>query len=287
MGRVQIMDWLSVGRRQLLAGIVLLYGPAIAQAAINAQEINRHQIARDSLFKNLKSVTTEYTFDYVVIYLPSGSLPGTDARIPVSHIRFKSTVFFAFDKYLLEPSAENAILDMAKTILNDKSARSVLVVGHTDAVGPDQYNSALSLNRAVAVASKLREAGVNDKLLGVVPMGEAQPIATNRSADGRAQNRRVEFFISDVAEATRKAIELIKFNPCHRNDQDIAAGQINPECNNTDIRIPLYAGSSGQGRPEMLDLGRQALTTPAVPSSRIPLPRDIPVRPSLKDLELD
>jgi outer membrane protein OmpA-like peptidoglycan-associated protein len=285
MGRVGGKDWRSVCVRHVFVTFVLLQGLVVARAAVNAQEINRHQAIRDSLFKNLRTVTTQYTFDYVVIYLPPGTLPGIDVRVPVSHIRFKSTVFFAFDKYSLEPSAESATLDMAKTILNDKSARSILVVGHTDAVGPDQYNSTLSLNRAVAVASKLREAGVNDKLLGVVPMGEAQPMATNRSPEGRAQNRRVEFFISDIPEATRKAIELINFNPCHRNDQDVAVGQTNPECDNSGIRIPLYAGSSGQGRPEiMLDLGRQALTSP-VPTNRIPLPNEIPVRPSLKDLE--
>jgi outer membrane protein OmpA-like peptidoglycan-associated protein len=286
MGRNWAKGRFSAGMRHVLAAFFLLQGPIIAEAAVNAQEINRHQAFRDSLFKNLKAATTQYSFDYVVIYLPTGTLSGIDVRVPVSHIRFKSTVFFAFNQFSLEPSAEDAILDLAKTILSDKSARSVLVVGHTDAVGTDQYNSTLSLNRAVAVASKLREAGVNDKLLGVVPMGEAQPMATNRTADGRAQNRRVEFFISDFPEATRKAIELVNFNPCHRNDQDVSVGQTNPECNNSDIRIPLYSGSSGQGRPEtMLDLGRQALTTSSIPTTRLPLPNEILARPSLKDLE--
>jgi outer membrane protein OmpA-like peptidoglycan-associated protein len=285
MGRDWTKSWFLAGAG-LFAAFFLLEGSAASIAAVNAQETNRHQAIRDTLFKNLRAATTQYTFDYIVIYLPPGTLPNVDFRVPVSHIRFKSTVFFAFDKYLLEPSAEGATLDLAKTILNDKSAKSILVVGHTDAIGPDQYNSALSLNRAVAVASKLREAGVNDKLLGVVPMGEAQPVATNRSPEGRAQNRRVEFFISDFPEATRKAIELVNFNPCHRNDQDVAAGQTNPECNNSDIRIPLYSGSSGQGRPEiMLDLGRQALTTSSIPTTRIPLPNEVLVRPSLKDLE--
>ena len=286
MGRSWAKGWFLASLQQVFAAFFLLQGLVVAQAAVNAQEITRHQAYRDSLFKNLKAATTQYTFDYLVIYLPAGTLPGVDARVPVSHIRFKTTVFFAFSQYLLEPSAESAILDLAKTILNDKSARSVLVVGHTDAIGTDQYNSTLSLNRAVAVASKLREAGVSDKLLGVVPMGEAQPMATNRTPEGRTQNRRVEFFVSDFPEATRKAIELINFNPCHRNDQDVGVGQVNPECSNSDIRIPLYSGSSGQGRPEvMLDLGRQALTTSSVPTNRIPLPNEILVRPSLKDFE--
>lgn len=284
MGLSWVNGW-SSGKTQILAALFLLHGSFAAQAAVNAQEIGRHQALRDSLFRNLKTATTQYTFEYLVIYLPPGTLPGIDVRVPVSHIRFKSTVFFAFDRYSLEPSADAAILDLARTILNDKSARSVLVVGHTDAIGTDQYNSTLSLNRAIAVATKLREASVSDKLLGVVPMGEAQPRTTNRTVEGRVQNRRVEFFISDFPEATRKAIELINFNPCHRNDQDVGVGQANPECNNADARVPLYAGSSGQGRPEMINLVRQPLTTSSIPTSRPPLPNEILVRPSLKDLE--
>ena len=285
MGRIWPKGRFPTGVQHILAAFFMLHGVVVTQAAVNAQEVTRHQAYRDLLFKNLKTATTQYTFDYLVIYLPAGTLPGVDVRVPVSHIRFKSTVFFAFNQYSLEPTAEAAILDLAKTILNDKPARSVLVVGHTDAIGADQYNSTLSLNRAVAVAGKLREAGINDKLLGVVPMGEAQPMATNRTAEGRSQNRRVEFFISDFPEATRKAIELVNFNPCHRNDQDVGVGQTNPECNNTDVRIPLYSGSSGQGRPEMLDLSRQPLTTSSIPTNRIPLPNEVLVRPSLKDFD--
>jgi outer membrane protein OmpA-like peptidoglycan-associated protein len=255
-------------RVPVLAAFLLLNGSVVTRAAVDAQEITKHQTYRDGLFRNLKASTTQYTFDYLVIYLPAGTLSGVDARVPVSHIRFKSTVFFAFDQSMLEVSADEAILDLARTVLNDKFARSVLVVGHTDAIGPDQYNSTLSLNRAIAVASRLRELGFSDKILGVVPMGEAQPAATNRTVEGRAQNHRVEFFISDFPEATRKAIELVNFNPCYRNDQDVPVGQTNPECDKTDTHIPLYAGSSGQGRPEvMLVLGRQSLTTSSVPTT--------------------
>src|ERR1700712_3851809 len=109
-----------------------LCGAVGAQAAISAKEIANNQKIRDAAFRNLKAATTEYTFEYVVIQLPAGTVPGLDVPVPVSHIRFKSTVFFAFDRATIEPSAEIALSDLARTVLADKSARSLLIVGHTD-----------------------------------------------------------------------------------------------------------------------------------------------------------
>lgn len=260
----------------------LLCGATSLYAAVSSRDFSQSQRARDQAFRTLKASTTDYTFEYVVIQIPPGSLPGIEVPVPVSHIRFKSTIFFAFNKADIEPVAEKAILDLARTVIGDKSARSLLIVGHTDSIGSEEYNKALSLTRAVSVAAKLRENGLNDKLLGLVPMGEAQPAATNKTRDGQAQNRRVEFFISDVPGATRKAIERIKFDPCHRNDQDVLPGQSNPECAKAEVRIPLYDGA-GRSATEFLELSRSALSTGSVPSSRPALPTEILVRPSLKD----
>jgi hypothetical protein len=94
----------SLAKMQVFAAFFLLHGVPVALAGVDALEISKHQAVRDSLFKNLKTATTQYTFDYLVIYLAPGTLPGVDVRVPVSHIRFRSTVFFAFDRYSLEPS---------------------------------------------------------------------------------------------------------------------------------------------------------------------------------------
>jgi outer membrane protein OmpA-like peptidoglycan-associated protein len=267
----------------VLAGALVCAATSI-YAAVNTRDLMQNQRARDQAFRTLKAATTEYSFEYVVIQVPPGALPGIDVPVPVSHIRFKSTIFFAFNKSEIEAGAEKAILDLAKTVIADRSARSLLIVGHTDSIGSDQYNSALSLSRAVAVAAKLKDNGLNEKLLGLVPMGEAQPAATNKTREGQAQNRRVEFFISDVPGATRKAIERIKFDPCHRNDQDVPPGQSNPECARAEVRIPLYDGASGRSATEYLDLGRAALSAGSVPTSRPALPAEVLVRPSLKEL---
>jgi hypothetical protein len=110
-----------------------LGGPAAndeqAGAILSADTLMKNQQARDSLFRNLKASTSEYSFDYVVITLPPGTLPGLNMPVPVAHIRYSSTVFFAFDKYSLEPGADAAIADFAKTILTDRTVRSIVVVG--------------------------------------------------------------------------------------------------------------------------------------------------------------
>jgi len=70
----------------------------------------------------------------------------------------------------------------------------VTIVGHTDSVGSNQYNFKLSRKRAEAVKAKLLEFGLaEDRIVGIEAMGEEQPIATNDTKEGRAENRRVEF----------------------------------------------------------------------------------------------
>jgi outer membrane protein OmpA-like peptidoglycan-associated protein len=68
-------------------------------------------------------------------------------------------------------------------------------VGHTDNTGTAAYNQDLSQRRAVSVANVLRDAGVPSGRISAYGRGEDQPIATNLSPDGRAQNRRVEIII--------------------------------------------------------------------------------------------
>ncbi len=259
--------------------------PQLAYAPLTANTIEKSQLVRDALFKTLKASATRYTFDYVVINLPPGTLPGIDFSVPVSHIRYNSTVFFAFDKSSLEVGAETTVLDLAKTIMKDKAYRSILVVGHTDSTGTDEYNFNLSKARAATVALTLRTAGILDKFLGVVPMGEAQPLSTNSTPQGRAFNRRVEFFMSDIPAATKAAIEHIKFNPCYRNDHEPGAVP-KSNCTGGPMQIPVYP-ASGEGRPSaVLDLSRSALPeTPHI--FREPLPNEPLQRPSIKELQSD
>ncbi len=73
----------------------------------------------------------------------------------------------------------------------------VTIVGHTDNVGSDDLNNRLSLDRASNVRDYLRYHGVDPTRMIVNGRGETQPVASNDSSDGRAQNRRVEIFLSE------------------------------------------------------------------------------------------
>jgi len=104
-------------------------------------------------------------------------------------------VNFDFDKSNIRPDAR-PILDEAIRTLQDESSISVSVEGHTDAVGTDAYNQKLSERRANSVADYLTRGGVARRRLTTEGYGESKPVASNETADGRAQNRRVELRVA-------------------------------------------------------------------------------------------
>jgi OOP family OmpA-OmpF porin len=89
-------------------------------------------------------------------------------------------------------ASSTSILDNAVTVLKQRSGAKVEVQGHTDSVGKDAYNLSLSSHRAKAVLDYLVAHGVDAKMLTSKGYGEAQPIASNDTAEGRAENRRVD-----------------------------------------------------------------------------------------------
>jgi len=97
---------------------------------------------------------------------------------------------FDFDKANIKPEAE-PVLDAAIEVLKENSELHVRVGGHTDSVGTDAYNQALSERRAKAVLDYLVKHGIDASRLSAVGFGESQPVADNKTKDGRAQNRRV------------------------------------------------------------------------------------------------
>jgi len=101
-------------------------------------------------------------------------------------------VTFEFDSARLTSQAK-ARLDQDLQILMRHSDLEVEIAGHTDSIGPADYNEGLSLRRAAAVRNYLVEKGANEDNLTVKGYGESDPVASNDTEAGRAQNRRVEF----------------------------------------------------------------------------------------------
>ena len=99
---------------------------------------------------------------------------------------------FDFDKSVVKPQYYELLRNL-KDYLEQQDMR-VSIIGHTDSKGSDAYNMALGMRRAVAVRDKLLEFGLNPaRILGVESRGESEPIAPNDTAEGRFENRRIEF----------------------------------------------------------------------------------------------
>jgi len=109
-----------------------------------------------------------------------------------------SDVLFDSGKYTLKPGAREKLAKLSGIILAYPSLK-LEVEGHTDSVGTDEYNMKLSENRANSVRDYLVVQGINASSIAARGFGEGQPVATNDTAAGRQQNRRVELVVSGVA----------------------------------------------------------------------------------------
>ncbi|MBB4841685.1 OOP family OmpA-OmpF porin [Paucibacter oligotrophus] len=111
---------------------------------------------------------------------------------PVSEkVTFAADAFFDFDKAVLKADAKAKLDDLlAKT--KGLNLEVIIAVGHTDSVGSDVYNQKLSVKRAEAVKAYLVGAGAEKNRVYTEGKGEKAPVADNKTAEGRAKNRRVE-----------------------------------------------------------------------------------------------
>ncbi len=121
-------------------------------------------------------------------------------------ITFDSGILFAYNSSDLESPARLNLTRLA-TILNKYDDTDILLEGHTDSDGAAEYNLALSRRRAQSVNDFLSGLEVDRARFTVQGYGEEQPLATNETADGKAQNRRVEVAImanDDLKAAARR-----------------------------------------------------------------------------------
>jgi len=112
--------------------------------------------------------------------------------VPTSEkVTFAASALFDFDKAVLKPEGKKQLDDMAAK-LKEINLEVVVAVGHTDSVGTDAYNQKLSIRRAEAVKAYLVTKGIEANRVYTEGKGKKQPVADNKTAEGRAKNRRVE-----------------------------------------------------------------------------------------------
>jgi outer membrane protein OmpA-like peptidoglycan-associated protein len=104
-------------------------------------------------------------------------------------------VYFSFDQSSLTQESRHILQQLEEDLSNSESV--LLVEGHTDSTGTQDYNMVLGLNRAKSVEQQMIELGAGPELLILSSKGESSPIADNSTVNGRSQNRRVDVTLAE------------------------------------------------------------------------------------------
>jgi OOP family OmpA-OmpF porin len=133
-------------------------------------------------------------------WTPATAAPGCDGAIaaaaatsPIAaaKVTLNADALFDFDKSVLKPAAIASLNSLAGKV-KSLTLEVIVAVGHTDSIGTDAYNQKLSIRRAEAVKKHLVSQGIEARRIYVEGKGESQPVADNKTAEGRAKNRRVQ-----------------------------------------------------------------------------------------------
>jgi len=123
---------------------------------------------------------------------PAPVAPPPPKPKPVAEkITFAADVLFDFDKSVVKPAGKAKLDELAANV-KGINLEVVIAIGHTDSIGTDAYNQKLSVRRAEAVKAYLVSKGIEPNRVYTEGKGEKQPVASNKTKEGRAKNRRVE-----------------------------------------------------------------------------------------------
>jgi len=195
--------------------VAMLFASAALATAAGAQTIDNWKNGTNELV--WKNGTNEYCWRNSN-WTPATAAPGCDgAIVPVAapapapaavapaarpapapvappaatKVTYAADAFFDFDKSVLKPEGKAKLDDLVGKI-KGINLEVIIAVGHTDAVGSDSYNQKLSVRRSESVKAYLVSKGIEKNRVYTEGKGEKQPVADNKTAEGRAKNRRVE-----------------------------------------------------------------------------------------------
>ncbi|MBP6020077.1 MAG: OmpA family protein [Burkholderiaceae bacterium] len=174
-----------------------------AGSAVSAQTIDNWQNPYGNVWKNgTNELCWRDNF-----WTPATGIAGCDgvpvaAEAPVvaptsSKVVLNADTFFDFDKATIKPEGRQ-ILDQVASQIDTLNLETLIAVGHTDSIGTEQYNQGLSERRANSVKNYLVTKGIPADRIYAEGKGELSPVASNKTREGRAQNRRVELEIVGV-----------------------------------------------------------------------------------------
>ena len=136
---------------------------------------------------------------------PAAPAPAPAPAVPpppvATKVTYAADAFFDFDKSVLKPEGKAKLDDLTSKV-KDINLEVIIAVGHTDSVGSDAYNQKLSVRRSEAIKAYLVSKGIEKNRVYTEGKGEKQPVADNKTTEGRAKNRRVE--IEVVGTRTNK-----------------------------------------------------------------------------------
>ena len=124
------------------------------------------------------------------------------APVNVEKITYGADAFFDFDKSVLKPEGRAKLDDLAQKV-KGINLEVIIATGHTDSIGSDAYNQRLSERRATAVKNYLVSRGIEASRIYTEGKGKKQPVADNRTKEGRAKNRRVEIEVVGTRTVTK------------------------------------------------------------------------------------
>jgi len=122
--------------------------------------------------------------------------PPPPAPAPVEEKIVLNGIRFDFDKAVIKPEFV-PVLDEAVAALQKNPGKKVAIQGYTDSIGSDAYNEKLGMRRADSVKNYLVEKSIAADTLTTESFGETMPVADNKTKEGRAMNRRVEFKVAE------------------------------------------------------------------------------------------